>query len=227
MIAHIEGQINAGNGKRPGNVPRSVGARGEAVLAARGDSHRLKRIFTLSPVPIVIVDDRRRYVDVNRAARLWYRLSPQEMRAYAMEDLAPPENLAFIEREWARLLDTGCLAGPYQGSRRDGGSVDVVYCALANILPGLHVIVFAPADWPQDELEVIEEDGRDPAAFLTRREIEVLALAADGLGGPELAHELSLSPATVNTHFKNVYAKLGVSNRAAAVAKAMRLALID
>ena len=55
----------------------------------------------------------------------------------------------------------------------------------------------------------------------------MLALAADGLSGPELAQELVLSPATINTHFKNIYEKLDVGNRAAAVAKAMRLGMID
>jgi DNA-binding CsgD family transcriptional regulator len=52
-------------------------------------------------------------------------------------------------------------------------------------------------------------------------------IAADGHSGPELAQELLLSPATVNAHFKNIYKKLDVRNRAAAVAKAMRLGLID
>jgi ATP/maltotriose-dependent transcriptional regulator MalT len=70
-------------------------------------------------------------------------------------------------------------------------------------------------------------DRPDPSALLTRREIEVLALAADGLGGLELAERLVLSPSTVRTHFKNIYEKLGVRNRAAAVAKAMRLGVID
>jgi DNA-binding CsgD family transcriptional regulator len=62
---------------------------------------------------------------------------------------------------------------------------------------------------------------------LTAREIEVLLLAADGHSGPELAQQLSLSPATVNAHFKHIYTKLDVRNRAGAVAKAMRLGVID
>jgi two-component system nitrate/nitrite response regulator NarL len=65
------------------------------------------------------------------------------------------------------------------------------------------------------------------AAELTPREIELLALAANGLGGPEIAVELVLSPATINTHFRNIYLKLGVRNRAGAVAKAMRHGLVD
>jgi ATP/maltotriose-dependent transcriptional regulator MalT len=74
---------------------------------------------------------------------------------------------------------------------------------------------------------VIEDDGRVLSPSLTPREIEVLTLAADGLSGPELAEALVLSPATIRTHFKNIYAKLDVRNRSAAVAKAMRLGIID
>ena len=55
----------------------------------------------------------------------------------------------------------------------------------------------------------------------------MLALSAEGLSGPELAQSLVFSATTVNTHFKNIYDKLGVRNRAAAVAKAMRLGVID
>ena len=53
---------------------------------------------------------------------------------------------------------------------------------------------------------------------LSEREIEVLRLAAEGLSGPAIAERLVLSPATVKTHFEHIYVKLGVSDRAAAVA---------
>lgn len=132
-----------------------------------------------------------------------------------------------MEQAWARLLDVGSVAGRYPVYGLDGSRRDVVYCGLAHVKRGLHLIAFAPADWPEDELGPMEHDGPEVRASLTRREIQVLARAAEGLSGPELAQELVLSPTTVNTHFKNIYAKLGVRNRAAAVAKAMRLGLID
>jgi DNA-binding CsgD family transcriptional regulator len=62
---------------------------------------------------------------------------------------------------------------------------------------------------------------------LTPRELEVLQLAADGLSGPDIAEVLVVSPATVKTHFQNIYKKSGVSDRASAVAKAMRHGLIS
>ena len=62
---------------------------------------------------------------------------------------------------------------------------------------------------------------------LTPRELQVLQLAAQGCAGREIAGRLVVSPATVRTHFERIYEKYGVSDRAAAVAKALRDGLID
>ena len=62
---------------------------------------------------------------------------------------------------------------------------------------------------------------------LTAREIEVLRLAAEGHRGPAIAEQLVLSPLTVKTHFQHIYEKLGVGDRAAAVAQALRTGLIQ
>jgi ATP/maltotriose-dependent transcriptional regulator MalT len=64
------------------------------------------------------------------------------------------------------------------------------------------------------------------AAELSPRELDVLRLAADGNTGAQIARALVLSPATVKTHFEHIYEKLGVSDRAAAVARGLRLGLI-
>lgn len=69
--------------------------------------------------------------------------------------------------------------------------------------------------------------GEFGAPLLTRREHEVLQLAAQGNSRPQIAELLTVSPATVKTHFEHVYAKLEVSDRAAAVARAVRDGLID
>ncbi len=57
---------------------------------------------------------------------------------------------------------------------------------------------------------------------LTTRERQVLSLVAEGGTNREIAEELSLSPKTVNRHVENILGKLGVSSRAAAVAKALK-----
>jgi two-component system, NarL family, nitrate/nitrite response regulator NarL len=63
--------------------------------------------------------------------------------------------------------------------------------------------------------------------ILTAREREVLALLAEGLSGPQIAERLIVALPTVKTHQARLYEKLGVSERAAAVAEAMRRGLLE
>ncbi len=60
---------------------------------------------------------------------------------------------------------------------------------------------------------------------LSERELDVLRLLGTDLGGPDIARELVVSLNTVRTHTKNIYAKLGVNNRRAAVRRAREIDL--
>ena len=62
---------------------------------------------------------------------------------------------------------------------------------------------------------------------ISPREAEVLGLSSHGLNRAEIAEALALSQATVRTHLENAYSKLGVSDKAAAVAAALRHGLIE
>jgi DNA-binding CsgD family transcriptional regulator len=197
------------------------------MIWARSQPERLKRIIDSSLVPIIMVDSERRYVEVNTPARLAFRLSLAELRRLRLDDHTPPHSLPTLEAAWPRLLETGCVAGSYVvASPDDSSRLDVTYYALADVLPGLHLIAFAPADW--SDAELVTDGQLDSGAFpaLTPRELEVLELAADGRNAPKIAEELVVSVATVRTHFGNIYDKLDVGDRASAVAKAMRLGLI-
>ena len=65
------------------------------------------------------------------------------------------------------------------------------------------------------------------APALTERESEILRLIAAGKTLPDIAKELYLGVTTVKTHVQHLYEKLDVSDRAAAVAEAMRRGLIE
>ncbi|MET9688856.1 response regulator transcription factor [Streptomyces sp. NPDC006514] len=67
---------------------------------------------------------------------------------------------------------------------------------------------------------------RTPAEALTKRELEVLQLVADGLSNQQISKKLFLSQATVKSHLVHVYAKLGVDSRTSAVAAATTRRLI-
>ncbi|WP_328445128.1 MULTISPECIES: response regulator transcription factor [unclassified Amycolatopsis] len=64
------------------------------------------------------------------------------------------------------------------------------------------------------------------AGPLTRRELEVLRLVAEGATNRAAASRLFISEASVKTHLLNAYAKLGVNDRAAAVGEAYRRGLL-
>ena len=64
-----------------------------------------------------------------------------------------------------------------------------------------------------------------PADALSPRELEVLRLVAKGLSNAEIGRELFISEATVKTHLLRAFAKLGVSDRTAAVTTALAAGL--
>lgn len=214
------------DGKPPPSVPRLVGAQSERLIAARGDRERFLRLFERSSVPMLLLDDERRYVDANVPARLAFRQSLEEIRQLRVDDLTPESFQPKLQDYWRRLIGNGVVAGPYDVGSPEGTHLHVTFCGVANALPGLHLIVFAPSGWADFESGG-EDRPEEPLQALTPRELEVLQLAAEGQSGPLIAQQLVVSAATVRTHFEHIYAKLGVSERAGAVAKAMRLGLVE
>ncbi len=71
-----------------------------------------------------------------------------------------------------------------------------------------------------------EVNGAAPSQVLTGRELEILTLASEGLTGRMIAERLTISTLTVKSHFEHIRAKLGVSDRTAAVAYALRAGMI-
>jgi LuxR family maltose regulon positive regulatory protein len=60
---------------------------------------------------------------------------------------------------------------------------------------------------------------------LSARELDVLRRLRSDLSGPQIARELLVSPKTIRTPTKNIYAKLGVNNRREAIRRAAELGL--
>jgi DNA-binding NarL/FixJ family response regulator len=73
----------------------------------------------------------------------------------------------------------------------------------------------------------LAEPGADQAHGLSPRELDVLVLLAEGMENKQVARALGISEATVKTHIKSIFERLGVRSRAEAVAVGMRTGIID
>lgn len=106
---------------------------------------------------------------------------------------------------------------------------EAAYAAAGNggrALPFAEVVSEALALAIEAEGAARPPRGHDPAYRLTPRETDVLRLLVGGRSDKQIAEALYIGPRTVQTHVANLFAKLGVSNRAEAAAVAVRQELV-
>lgn len=219
-------------GKRKGftvalQTPPRVGA---GSGQTEGDEREwLRRVVEANPDPIITLDANGRVVELNPAAERLLGYERTELIGEVFGELVVSEPLR--ADFWSCLLRTvsGEEEEPGHGLKqisamRRGGeelSADLISVQTGESPLLITIFMRAAGIGPR-----IENASAAPAAKLSDRERQIISLAAEGHAGPEIAEHLVVSPATVKSHFQNIYEKLGVSNRGAAVAKAMRLGLI-
>jgi two-component system nitrate/nitrite response regulator NarL len=118
-----------------------------------------------------------------------------------------------------KALETGAAGFISKEARREQIADAVLACAR-----GENVV---PPEVAAGLVSEIRLRKQHDAPALTPREQEILHLIAAGKSLPQIAKDLYLGLTTVKTHVQHLYEKLGVSDRAAAVASAMRRGLIE
>jgi two-component system, NarL family, nitrate/nitrite response regulator NarL len=118
-----------------------------------------------------------------------------------------------------KALETGAAGFISKEARREQIADAVLACAR-----GENVV---PPEVASGLVSEIRLRKQHDAPALTPREQEILHLIAAGKSLPQIAKDLYLGLTTVKTHVQHLYEKLGVSDRAAAVASAMRRGLIE
>ncbi len=106
---------------------------------------------------------------------------------------------------------------------KDAKRAEIVEAVL-DVARGRTVV---PADLAAGLAGEIRIRAKDQGPVLSERERQVLQAFARGLSVPQVAGELFIGVSTVKTHTQRLYEKLGVSDRAAAVAEGMRRGLVE
>jgi DNA-binding NarL/FixJ family response regulator len=218
---------------------------GESVEGRPDRTERAAVSVVIADDHPAIVDSVGRYLELNgiavlataaegeSAVTLCEKLRP----AVALIDLRMPglSGLAAVERLRVQVPDTKLLvytgvgdqtlvahaleAGAHGVIQKDASLVELVR-AVRTVADGKAYIDAALANMMLEGGGVLE-------ARLTRREIEVLQLLANGSSNETIASTLHIAPDTVRTHLRKAMTKLRCSTRTQAVATALRQSLIS
>ena len=132
----------------------------------------------------------------------------------------------FIKRAGAWLIDDlGSHNGTYVNDERLHSVHQVRHGDRISV--GASKIMFEDARMTMDDATQIIAAPTFVGATFTQRQIQVLRLMARGLSNKQIAERLFVSERTVKAYAQSVFEKLGVNKRAAAVAGALRLGLIE
>lgn len=127
---------------------------------------------------------------------------------------------SFQEKELVReALQAGAISYLLKNvSAEDlAAAIREAYAGRSTLAPeAIQALLQAEAQSPLHEQELTEAYG------LTPREHEVLGLMVEGLSNPQIAERLVVSRSTAKAHVSNILSKLGVSNRAEAIALALQ-----
>jgi DNA-binding CsgD family transcriptional regulator len=198
-------------------------------------------VFERSHIPMVLIDEDLRFAAINDAALSLYQ--------YRREDvIGQPAGTQFVggtsslgAAQWQELLRNHELYGERVISHPCGTSMRVSYAAHSTRVDGqwLALFVTLSAKLEPEGTELItaaapaEAAGSGSEALgslagaLTPREREVVRRVALGRSTPQIASDLSLSPATVRSHVRNAMVKVGAHTRAQLVALVLGEGLAD
>jgi PAS domain S-box-containing protein len=192
----------------------------ETVVTRSGWSALFRDAFNQSRNAMVLLDDERRHVEVNGAYVQLLGYRPSDLIGRPVYELRA-DHSATSEKLWHAALRRKQFTGTIELLRADGGHVTVEYAGHPEIVTGRRLVLFVALRAARAGRLRDDDPGGLVRADLSRRELEVVKLLAEGLSGPEVAEELRIAHNTVRTHTRNAMTKMNARSRAQLVAKSL------
>ncbi|MEH1100114.1 response regulator transcription factor [Micromonospora sp. CPCC 205561] len=179
-----------------------------AALASERDIEVAAEVTGVAELPALVRRHRPDVVLVDLASDV-----PHPVKVVAeIIGAAPDTAVLAMGRRWSQSVVAELLAAGVRGLVGKDTSLEALVGAVREVAAGGQVIEAAAAVTAL----------RPPSSPLTRREVEVLRVAAEGLPLKEIARRLYLAHGTVRNHLSTIMRKTGARNRMEAVWRARR-----
>jgi DNA-binding CsgD family transcriptional regulator len=199
----------------PGLIDRRTGAADQAGWAGL-----FWIAFRESRNGMALLDEHRRYVDVNRAY-LQLLEQPRETLIGRPAWESVVNGPVMNGPEWRSALLRSEFTGIAELRSADGSPVRIEVAAHPEVVTGRRLVLLVVLKVGRRGRAIGISAAAPATGALSAREAEVVGLLALGMSGPEIAAELSLSHNTVRAHVANAMKKSGARTRAQLVAMSL------
>lgn len=145
------------------------------------------------------------------------------MATYEIKQKMPDVNVLVLTLYAEDFINQAVEAGVSGYLLKDSDS-DQITKAVHQVYEGLCPI--APSLTRELVTKFVKLSRNDQSSLLSKRQIEILRLIAEGVSGKDIGSQLFISTSTVKREIRNIFDKLGVNDRAQAVSEAMKRRII-
>lgn len=145
------------------------------------------------------------------------------MATYEIKQKMPDVNVLVLTLYAEDFINQAVEAGVSGYLLKDSDSEQITK-AVHQVYDGLCPI--APSLTRELVTKFVKLSRNDQSSLLSKRQIEILRLIAEGVSGKDIGSQLFISTSTVKREIRNIFDKLGVNDRAQAVSEAMKRRII-
>jgi LuxR family transcriptional regulator of spore coat protein len=228
LLAQLAAAQSAAELLMPGSgaAQRKDTSGGGADQVLEGWRELFWRVFGVSQSPMMLLDQDRRIVALNRALTEALGYSREQMLRSRLDTFYDQAEWEFLDASWRTFQRQGSFNGDRVMVNADGDRLKVQYAAHWAHVAGRSLALFVALS-NTARPHAVRTLNLQTGETLSPRELEVLAWVALGRRAHEIAVELEIAPTTVESHVRTAMRKVGARSQAQLVAIACARGLLD